>query len=70
MKIISRICCLFGFHTWGVWRYHVYSPGAYDQTLWKTRTCNCCPKIQEDFMSDPEVVYLNEFLAGKRKCMP
>jgi hypothetical protein len=68
--LARRICCICGVHTWGGWRYHVYNPGFYDQELWKTRVCKYCPKITEDFMSDNERIYLNEILAGKRKCMP
>lgn len=68
--LTNRIRCICGFHTWGGWRYHVYSPGAYDQELWKTRICECCMKIVDDHMSDNERIYMNEYLAGKRERMP
>jgi hypothetical protein len=69
-KLIDQICCVFGFHEWGPWRYHVYSPGGYDQTLWKTRCCEHCAMVEEDFMTENERIYFVEMLRGDRECMP
>jgi hypothetical protein len=69
-KLIDRTCCLFGYHDFGPWRYHVHDPGGRCQTLWKTRTCYHCPVIDEDFMTAIERIYFVEILKGERECMP